>query len=108
MKYKPNAYLAKKNSSVYSVKVTIPPYKRSLFGNRTAFMRTTGTADIREARIIRDKVVHEFFALRDMLKPKPQRNSVDRVLAELRSINQHVRDRLRHGSCVSLPCPTAG
>lgn len=60
MKYKPNAYLAKKNSSVYPVKVTIPPYKRSLFGNRTAFMRTTGTADIREARIIRDKVMHEF------------------------------------------------
>ncbi|MFW1489796.1 hypothetical protein ACEV9X_22945, partial [Vibrio parahaemolyticus] len=53
-------------------------------------MRTTGTADIREARIIRDKVMHEFFAIRDRLKPKPQRNSVDRVLVELRSINQHV------------------
>ncbi len=62
MKYKPNAYLVNENSSVYSVKVTIPPYMRSLFGNRTAFMRTTGTADIREARIIRDKVMHEFFA----------------------------------------------
>lgn len=90
MKYKPNAYLVKENSSVYSVKVTIPPYMRSLFGNRTAFMRTTGTTDIREARIIRDRIMHEFFTIRKQLKPKPQGNCIDRVLNELRAINQYV------------------
>ena len=106
MKYKPNAYLVKENSSVYSVKVTIPPYMRSLFGNRTAFMRTTGTADIREARIIRDKVMHEFFAIRDRLKPKPQRNSVDRVLVELRSINQHVNQNDGIDFATARVCPS--
>lgn len=106
MKYKPNAYLVKENSSVYSVKVTIPPYMRSLFGNRTAFMRTTGTADIREARIIRDKVMHEFFAIRDRLKPKPQRNSVDRVLVELRSINQHVSQNDGIDFATARVCPS--
>lgn len=106
MKYKPNEYLVKENSSVYSVKVTIPPYMRSLFGNRTVFMRTTGTADIREARIIRDKVMHEFLALRDRFKPKPQRNSVDRVLVELRSINQHVSQNVGINFATARLCPS--
>lgn len=63
---------------------------RSLFGNLTAFMGTTGTTDIREAKIIRDRIMHEFFTLREQLKPKPQGNCVDRVLNELRSIDQYV------------------
>ncbi len=106
MKYKPNAYIVKENSSVYSVKVTIPPYMRSLFGNRTVFMRTTGTADIREARIIRDKLMHKFFALRDRFKPKPQRKSVDRVLVELRSINQHVSQNVGINFATARVCPS--
>ncbi|MEN4392296.1 site-specific integrase [Enterobacter cloacae] len=106
MKYKPNAYLVKENSSVYSVKVTIPPYMRSLFGNRTAFMRTTGTTDIREARIIRDRIMHEFFTLREQLKPKPQGNCVDRVLNELRSINQYVNQNAGIDFATARVCPS--
>lgn len=106
MKYKPNAYLVKENSSVYSVKVTIPPYMRSLFGNRTAFMRTTGTTDIREARIIRDRIMHEFFTLREQLKPKPQGNCVDRVLNELRSINQYVSQNAGIDFATARVCPS--
>ncbi|WP_368286378.1 site-specific integrase [Klebsiella variicola] len=106
MKYKPNAYLVKENSSVYSVKVTIPPYMRSLFGNRTAFMRTTGTSDIREARIIRDRIMHEFFTLREQLKPKPQGNCVDRVLKELRSIHQYVNQNAGIDFATARVCPS--
>lgn len=106
MKYKPNAYLVKENSSVYSVKVTIPPYMRSLFGNRTAFMRTTGTSDIREARIIRDRIMHEFFTLREQLKPKPQGNCVERVLKELRSIHQYVNQNAGIDFATARVCPS--
>lgn len=106
MKYKPNAYLVKENSSVYSVKVTIPPYMRSLFGNRTAFMRTTGTTDIREARIIRDRIMHEFFTIRKQLKPKLQGNCVDRVLNELRSINQYVNQNAGIDFATARVCPS--
>lgn len=106
MKYKPNAYLVKENSSVYSVKVTIPHYMRSLFGNRTAFMRTTGTTDIREARIIRDRIMHEFFTLREQLKPKPQGNCVERVLKELRSIHQYVNQNAGIDFATARVCPS--
>ncbi|HHC0344544.1 TPA: site-specific integrase [Enterobacter hormaechei] len=109
MKHKPNAYLVKENSSVYSVKVTIPPYMRSLFGNRTAFMRTTGTTgttDIREARIIRDRIMHEFFTLREQLKPKQHGNCVDRVLNELRSINQYVNQNAGIDFATARVCPS--
>ncbi|WEF27261.1 site-specific integrase [Klebsiella aerogenes] len=106
MKYKPNAYLVKENSSVYSVKVTIPHYMRSLFGNRTAFMRTTGTTDIREARIIRDRIMHEFFTLREQLKPKQQGNCVERVLKELRSIHQYVNQNAGIDFATARVCPS--
>ncbi|EPV2524812.1 site-specific integrase [Enterobacter hormaechei] len=109
MKHKPNAYLVKENSSVYSVKVTIPPYMRSLFGNRTAFMRTTGTTgttDIREARIIRDRIMHVFFTLREQLKPKQHGNCVDRVLNELRSINQYVNQNAGIDFATARVCPS--
>ncbi len=53
-------------------------------------MRSTGTTDIREARVIRDRIMYEFFTIRDRLKPKPQGNCVDRVLKELRQVDQYV------------------
>lgn len=53
-------------------------------------MRSTGTTDIREARVIRDRIMYEFFTIRDRLKPKPQGNCVVRVLKELRQVDQYV------------------
>ena len=42
-------------------------------------------ADIREARIIRDKVNARIFAIRDRLSQNPNVTGVDRVPRELRS-----------------------
>ena len=106
MKYKPNSYLVRERSSCYAVKVSLPLYMRSLFGNRTAFMRTTGTTDIREARIIRDRIMHEFFTLREQLKPKPQGNCVERVLKELRSIHQYVNQNAGIDFATARVCPS--
>ncbi|EIW9589179.1 integrase [Klebsiella pneumoniae] len=106
MKYKPNSYLVRERSSCYAVKVSLPLYMRSLFGNRTAFMRSTGTTDIREARIIRDRIMHEFFTLREQLKPKPQGNCVERVLKELRSIHQYVNQNAGIDFATARVCPS--
>ena len=106
MKYKPNAYLVRERSSCYAVKVTLPFYMRSLFGNRTAFMRSTGTADIREARVIRDRIMYEFFTIRDRLKPKPQGNCVDRVLNELRQVDQYVTQNAGINFATARVCPS--
>jgi hypothetical protein len=59
MKYKPNAYLVKENSSVYSVKVTIPPYMRSLLGIEQHSCVQLARPILGKP-IIRDKIMHEF------------------------------------------------
>lgn len=79
---------------------------RSLFGNRTAFMRSTGTTDIREARVIRDRIMYEFFTIRDRLKPKPQGNNVDRVLNELRQVDQYVTQNAGVDFATARVCPS--
>lgn len=106
MKYKPNSYLVRERSSCYAVKVSLPLYMRSLFGNRTAFMRSTGTTDIREARVIRDRIMYEFFTIRDRLKPKPQGNNVDRVLNELRQVDQYVTQNAGVDFATARVCPS--
>ncbi|MDK6206563.1 site-specific integrase [Klebsiella aerogenes] len=106
MKYKPNSYLVRERSSCYAVKVSLPLYMRSLFGNRTAFMRSTGTTDIREARVIRDRIMYEFFTIRDRLKPKPQGNNVDRVLNELRQVDQYVTQNAGVNFATARVCPS--
>ena len=79
---------------------------RSLFGNRTAFMRSTGTADIREARVIRDRIMYEFFTIRDRLRPKPQGGYVDRVLNELRQVDQYVTQNAGVNFATARVCPS--
>lgn len=106
MKYKPNSYLVRERSSCYAAKVSLPLYMRSLFGNRTAFMRSTGTTDIREARVIRDRIMYEFFTIRDRLKPKPQGNNVDRVLNELRQVDQYVTQNAGVNFATARVCPS--
>ena len=92
MKYKPNSYLVRENSTIYSVKITLPEYMKSLFGNRTCFMRSTGTGDLREARVYRDKIVAEFFEIRERMRPKKQGTKIEQVINELKQINRHVSD----------------
>lgn len=92
MKYKPNSYLVRENSTIYSVKITLPEYMKSLFGNRTCFMRSTGTSDLREARVYRDKIVAEFFEIRERMRPKKQGTKIEQVKNELKQINRHVSD----------------
>lgn len=52
-------------------------------------MKSSGTSDVRQARVFRDIVALEFTRLREDLKPKPTGSKVERVLGELRQIKQH-------------------
>ncbi|MDU6431890.1 MAG: hypothetical protein E6556_02775 [Pantoea sp.] len=105
MNYKPNSYLVRENSSIYSVKITLPAYMRSMFGNRTCFMRSTGTSDLREARIYRDKILAEFFEIRERMRPKKQRTKIEQVIDELKQINKHVSDNSLSAETVKT-CPS--
>lgn len=69
-------------------------------------MRSTGTTDIREARVIRDRIMYEFFTIRDRLKPKPQGNNVDRVLKELRQVDQYVTQNVGIDFATARVCPS--
>lgn len=40
----------------YLVRIAIPKYMSHLFGGKRYFMKSTGTRDVREARLFRDAV----------------------------------------------------
>lgn len=50
--------------------------------------------------------MHEFFTLREQLKPKPQGNCVERVLKELRSIHQYVNQNAGIDFATARVCPS--
>lgn len=53
-------------------------------------MKSSGTSDIRQARVFRDIVALEFTRLREDLKPKPAGSRVELAISELRQIKQQV------------------
>jgi hypothetical protein len=69
-------------------------------------MKSTGTRDIRQARLFRDAIALEWTRLRNLLKPQGG-SSVDQIIDELRRVS------VRQGSpriiwCIGsgLPFPT--
>lgn len=71
------------------MRIAIPEYMRQQFGGKRYFMKSSGTSDIRHARVFRDIIAIEFAKLRDDLKPRPEGSRVERALNELRQIKQH-------------------
>lgn len=105
MNYKPNSFLVRENSSIYSVKITLPAYMRSMFGNRTCFMRSTGTSDLRAARIYRDKIIAEFFEIRERMRPQKHGMKIEQVINELKQINRFVSENNFNAETVKA-CPS--
>jgi integrase len=68
-------------------------------------MRSTGTSDLREARIYRDKVVAEFFEIREQMRPQKQGRKIDLVLDELKQLKQHVSHQ-NFTNVIAKSCPS--
>ncbi|MCT4708908.1 site-specific integrase [Enterobacteriaceae bacterium H11S18] len=92
MQIKKDSYLVTDPAGVWVIRITIPPYMKHLFGGKSYFIRSTGTVDIRKARLFRDRIAVEFNNLREQLRPKPQGSRIDQILGELRGISNYTKD----------------
>ncbi|HHS9763153.1 TPA: tyrosine-type recombinase/integrase [Klebsiella quasipneumoniae subsp. similipneumoniae] len=91
-KDKRDRYLILDPSGVYMVRIAVPAYMAAYFGNKTYFMRSTATRDIRQARLFRDAIALEWYKLRDQLKPVRSGSRVELILDELRGIGKQAKD----------------
>ena len=91
-KDKRDRYLILDPSGVYMVRIAVPAYMAAHFGNKTYFMRSTATRDIRQARLFRDAIALEWYKLRDQLKPVRSGSRVELILDELRGIGKQAKD----------------
>ncbi len=106
MSFNRDKYLILDSSGNYYVRIAIPEYMRPYFMQKRYFMKSSGTSDIRQARIFRDIVALEFTRLREDLKPKPASSRVERILDELRQIKQHAKDAPVQLSLAAQGCPS--
>ena len=91
-KDKRDRYLILDPCGVYMVRIAVPAYMAAHFGNKTYFMRSTATHDIRQARLFRDAIALEWYKLRDQLKPVRSGSRVEQILDELRGIGKQAKD----------------
>ena len=101
-KDKRDRYLILDPSGVYMVRIAVPAYMAAHFGNKTYFMRSTATRDIRQARLFRDAIALEWYKLRDQLKPVRSGSRVELILDELRGIGKQAKET----PAAALPQPT--
>ncbi|CAH5843153.1 Tyrosine recombinase XerC, partial [Enterobacter cloacae] len=73
------------------VRIAIPSYMRHLFQGKRYFMKSTGTRDIRQARLFRDAIALEWTRLRNLLKPQGG-SSVDQIIDELRRVSVYAKE----------------
>lgn len=67
-------------------------------------MKSTGTRDVREARLFRDAVALEWIKIRSQLKPQRDRGSkVEQILNELRRVGTYAHEAL---SAPVMSCPS--
>lgn len=91
-KDKRDRYLILDPCGVYMVRITVPAYMSAYFGGKMYFMKSTGTRDIRQARLFRDAVALEWYKLRNQLKPVRSGSRVEQILDELRGISKQAKD----------------
>ncbi|MCP9031642.1 site-specific integrase [Klebsiella sp. SWET4] len=91
-KDKRDRYLILDPCGVYMVRIAIPAYMAAHFGNKTYFMRSTATRDIRQARLFRDAIALEWYKLRNQLKPVRSGSRIEQILDELRGISKQAKD----------------
>ncbi|CAK7011982.1 MAG: tyrosine-type recombinase/integrase [Citrobacter freundii] len=91
-KDKRDRYLILDPCGVYMVRIAVPTYMAAHFGNKTYFMKSTGTRDIRQARLFRDAIALEWYKLRDQLRPERPGSRIEQILDELRGITRQAKD----------------
>lgn len=91
MSFKRDRYLVLDPCGNYLVRIAIPSYMRHLFQGKRYFMKSTGTRDIRQARLFRDAIALEWTRLRNLLKPQGG-SSVDQIIDELRRVSVYTKE----------------
>ncbi|HED3829573.1 TPA: site-specific integrase [Klebsiella pneumoniae] len=91
-KDKRDRYLLLDPCGVYMVRITVPAYMSAYFGGKMYFMKSTGTRDIRQARLFRDAVALEWYKLRDQLRPERPSSRIEQILDELRGIRKYAKE----------------
>lgn len=105
MSFKRDRYLVLDPCGNYLVRIAIPSYMRHLFQGKRYFMKSTGTRDIRQARLFRDAIALEWTRLRNLLKPQGG-SSVDQIIDELRRVSVYAKEApASFGASVQV-CPS--
>ncbi|WP_089632062.1 site-specific integrase [Escherichia coli] len=107
MSFKRDRYLISDSCGNYLVRIAIPKYMRHLFGGRCSYVKSTGTRDIREARLFRDAVALEWIKLRNKLKPQREKTSkIEQIITELRKAGTYAFQVSESFNDSSIGCPS--
>lgn len=87
------------------MRIAIPSYMRHLFQGKRYFMKSTGTRDIRQARLFRDAIALEWTRLRNLLKPQGG-SSVDQIIDELRRVSVYAKEAPASFGASTQACPS--
>ncbi|HDT2126776.1 TPA: site-specific integrase [Enterobacter roggenkampii] len=105
MSFKRDRYLVLDPCGNYLVRIAIPSYMRHLFQGKRYFMKSTGTRDIRQARLFRDAIALEWTRLRNLLKPQGG-SSVDQIIDELRRVSMCAKEAPASFGASVQACPS--
>ncbi|KAE9747091.1 site-specific integrase [Escherichia coli] len=105
MSFKRDRYLVLDPCGNYLVRIAIPSYMRHLFQGKRYFMKSTGTRDIRQARLFRDAIALEWNRLRNLLKPQGG-SSVDQIIDELRRVSVYAKEAPASFGASVQACPS--
>lgn len=105
MSFKRDRYLVLDPCGNYLVRIAIPSYMRHLFQGKRYFMKSTGTRDIRQARLFRDAIALEWTRLRNLLKPQGV-SSVDQIIDELRRVSVYAKETPASFGASVQACPS--
>ncbi|ELT9864215.1 site-specific integrase [Escherichia coli] len=105
MSFKRDRYLVLDPCGNYLVRIAIPSYMRHLFQGKRYFMKSTGTRDIRQARLFRDAIALEWTRLRNLLKPQGGL-SVDQIIDELRRVSLYAKEAPASFGASVQACPS--
>lgn len=105
MSFKRDRYLVLDPCGNYLVRIAIPSYMRHLFQGKRYFMKSTGTRDIRQARLFRDAIALEWTRLRNLLKPQGG-SSVDQIIDELRRVSVYAKEAPASFGASTQACPS--
>jgi len=78
---------------------------RHLFQGKRYFMKSTGTRDVRQARLFRDAIALEWTRLRNLLKPQGG-SSVDQIIDELRRVSVYAKEAPASFGASVQACPS--